>query len=293
MQTSKAQQRLLANTAIVVCKELKEHAEDTRLQLHGPRNPARTDTDGWCVSIGTLGKNGPSLDIWLDRHCAYAQRKFWFGLYWKDRSSLRRLATRVERRLRRPRRTITWADVQKGKYNLLSKPLPRNQFGTPIFEDFTRWAFFGMYDASPLSNFNKVNLRLCARIVGFFDAVAHSVPLPSPVQDVYPQIENRRVVSTHLRRERSGALVRWRKSKDRYVCRVCGFSFKDLYGELGRQFAEAHHCRPLSSQVGPVASTIVDLVSVCANCHRMLHKMSGQPSDVGALRRIVAKQRKR
>jgi hypothetical protein len=33
------------------------------------------------------------------------------------------------------------------------------------------------------------------------------------------------------------------------------------------------------------------LITVCANCHRMLHRMNGVPTDIPKLRRMVNKQR--
>lgn len=58
-----------------------------------------------------------------------------------------------------------------------------------------------------------------------------------------------------------------------YSCVVCDFNFEHTYGEIGRDFIEVHHIKPLSEinqnyQVNPV----VDLVPVCSNCHQMLHK---------------------
>lgn len=58
-----------------------------------------------------------------------------------------------------------------------------------------------------------------------------------------------------------------------YKCCVWGFSFKEIYGEIGAGYIEVHHLKPLNEinekyQVDPVK----DLRSVCPNCHAMLHK---------------------
>jgi hypothetical protein len=81
----------------------------------------------------------------------------------------------------------------------------------------------------------------------------------------------------HRVRERSARLVREKKAyvlenTGRLACEVCGFDFQDVYGELGKDFAECHHAVPLSecSDDGR-NTTIADLAIVCANCHRMLH----------------------
>jgi predicted HNH restriction endonuclease len=74
---------------------------------------------------------------------------------------------------------------------------------------------------------------------------------------------------------------------DKHTCQVCGMRFEDIYGNLGEDFAEAHHVVPLSKLRGKVETRIEDLRTVCANCHRMLHKMQGKKGDVEKLRAIV------
>ena len=97
------------------------------------------------------------------------------------------------------------------------------------------------------------------------------------------------MVTSHLRRERSRYLATERKIHDKYTCQVCGMRFKDIYGELGEDFAEAHHIIPLSKLRGSVKTRIEDLRTACANCHRMLHRMVGKRGDVEKLRAIVRK----
>lgn len=93
----------------------------------------------------------------------------------------------------------------------------------------------------------------------------------------------------HFRRERDAAL---RGSKLAGVleatgalgCEICGFDFFQRYGEHGRGFAECHHIRPLSD--GKRETLIEDLVVLCANCHRMIHR-SSVPLEVDALREML------
>lgn len=61
-----------------------------------------------------------------------------------------------------------------------------------------------------------------------------------------------------------------------FNCAVCGFNFEEVYGEWGRGFAEVHHIVPLSESQGIERNTNPqrDLVVLCANCHRMIHKKS-------------------
>jgi predicted HNH restriction endonuclease len=56
-------------------------------------------------------------------------------------------------------------------------------------------------------------------------------------------------------------------------CACCGFDFEAMYGEVGQGYIEAHHIVPVSELPARGGQTrIEDLVLVCANCHRMLHR---------------------
>lgn len=89
--------------------------------------------------------------------------------------------------------------------------------------------------------------------------------------------EGGRLVKLHLAIERNQTLVK--KVKEKWLnqgngeikCLVCGFSFEETYGELGTGYIEAHHLIPLS-QLEESYSEEKDLVPVCSNCHRMLHR---------------------
>jgi 5-methylcytosine-specific restriction protein A len=58
-----------------------------------------------------------------------------------------------------------------------------------------------------------------------------------------------------------------------YSCLACGFDFRKNYGELGSEFIIVHHVVPVS-QLGAdyVINPIEDLISLCANCHAMIHR---------------------
>jgi 5-methylcytosine-specific restriction enzyme A len=57
------------------------------------------------------------------------------------------------------------------------------------------------------------------------------------------------------------------------VCSVCGFDFESRYGERGKGYIEIHHTKPLSSDDDEVIiDPKTDLIPVCSNCHRMIHR---------------------
>lgn len=88
--------------------------------------------------------------------------------------------------------------------------------------------------------------------------------------------EGMAVLRKHLRRERSRALVdAFKASLTDWSCRVCGFDFASVYGDLGKQFIEAHHIRPVATLEAGEMTRLSDLVAICSNCHRMLHRRPG------------------
>lgn len=71
-------------------------------------------------------------------------------------------------------------------------------------------------------------------------------------------------------------------------CAACGLSFAERYGALGAGFIEVHHLTPIAHAEGarPV-DPARDLVPVCPNCHRMLHR-EDPPLAPEELRRRIA-----
>lgn len=89
--------------------------------------------------------------------------------------------------------------------------------------------------------------------------------------------EGKKILRTHVQRERSPELVQRAKQvfKDKHGslhCEICEFDFSKKYGDIGRDYIEAHHTIPVSELSKNHKSKIEDLVMVCSNCHRMLHR---------------------
>lgn len=95
-------------------------------------------------------------------------------------------------------------------------------------------------------------------------------------KDDFSEGESRIVI--HIKKERNQKLVKLAKEKwsaqhnHDIKCIVCSFSFYKTYGRIGQGFIEAHHVVPLSKLDGSITIKTEDLVPVCANCHRILHR---------------------
>ena len=71
-------------------------------------------------------------------------------------------------------------------------------------------------------------------------------------------------------------------------CMICGFDFEQKYGELGKGYIEVHHIKPLATlEQEVVVNPETDLICVCANCHRMLHRLKNYIVSVEVQKTIV------
>jgi putative restriction endonuclease len=89
--------------------------------------------------------------------------------------------------------------------------------------------------------------------------------------------EGKKKFRNHILRERNPTLVlkakkRFKEQHGSLFCEVCNFKFVDKYGELGLDFIEAHHIKPVSTLEENERTRVEDLVMVCSNCHKMLHR---------------------
>lgn len=91
-------------------------------------------------------------------------------------------------------------------------------------------------------------------------------------EEFEPDEEGREKIRRHVVYERS------RKNRTKAIelhgtrCKVCGFSFNEVYGgDLARDFIEIHHLESISERQRKVDPES-DIVPVCSNCHSMLHR---------------------
>lgn len=76
-------------------------------------------------------------------------------------------------------------------------------------------------------------------------------------------------------------------------CKVCGFDFNEFYGEIGKDFIEVHHIKPVSNYTSQhTINPASDLVVLCSNCHRMIHRNKDKVLSVDELKEILREKRK-
>jgi 5-methylcytosine-specific restriction enzyme A len=140
----------------------------------------------------------------------------------------------------------------------------------------------GRHDGSVLEEFLADMPTMTALAQAIREAVADPVGRADESYDLdlenLSALEGRVLERLHLTRERSPKLrarkIRAvRKAAGQIACEACGFDFAKTYGQRGADFAECHHRTPLHVS-GPIETRLEDLVLLCSNCHRMIHRQS-------------------
>ena len=91
-------------------------------------------------------------------------------------------------------------------------------------------------------------------------------------------IEGKEILRKHIIRERNHALKTETiknfkcKHNNKLYCEICGFNFLEKYGEIGKDFIEVHHTKPISEMKENERTKIKDIVLLCSNCHSMIHR---------------------
>lgn len=77
-----------------------------------------------------------------------------------------------------------------------------------------------------------------------------------------------------------------------YVCQVCNINLMEFYGPVAKEFIHVHHIVPISTFKEEHETKVDDLITVCPNCHAMLHrKLSGKEVTIDILKDEIQKQK--
>ncbi|WP_274379542.1 MrcB family domain-containing protein [Deinococcus kurensis] len=115
----------------------------------------------------------------------------------------------------------------------------------------------------------------------------------SDMQNVAEKIKERKRYVVHKKLERRRDVAKKVREKQGCICKACRIDLTQVYGTLAAEFIEVHHLRPLSSlDLGEVVEydLSVDYAVLCANCHRMIHRLSDL-SDLDLLIETIEKYR--
>jgi len=102
-------------------------------------------------------------------------------------------------------------------------------------------------------------------------------------------------------RIRSAALrdyaIQYYSQNGSIACQACGFNFEDFYGPHGAGFIEIHHVKPIVAYSDEeiertIEEALANVVPVCANCHRMIHRERNNMLSIDELRQMIEHYRR-
>ena len=261
------------------------------IKLHSSRRfrAHETDTRGWYVELGRLpGRSHDALQLWLDEYWNLSTPHLSVTFECRASSRASRIAEAGSPLFGKAKEIEDddWQRVRQGRrsFGQLKRPLPTRLIERPLVELYRAYQYYTIVLRVSRLLTRTPSLRLVHRIGEFFADIAGA-------NAGYPRLEqateNRRWLRQHVVRERSQRLALSARVRDGYTCSACGINFGILYGPLGEGYAQVHHVAPLHRRAGTVRTRVEDLVTVCANCHAMLHRLPGKTKTIASLQRHI------
>jgi 5-methylcytosine-specific restriction endonuclease McrA len=284
----------LARFAVDVRRQLKEmHG----LTIRGSLKVRKSDTDGICVTVTRIDGD-ICCEIWHDRWMIGGRwRQLYCGISSETRSGRQevgRLAGELSRESGAPCHRLDDSCptrvVRRGQW-ILQDRYRLSVRGELVYEDYesSKITWLGKYTTHQPTADAATWAESVEEVASFFARLLD----PTGEGRMASGEERRR--SRHIRIETTvanRAAMRSRKVRDDFICQVCKLDPARLYGaDIGAEIADAHHIIPLKDLKTRRTITVEDLITVCPNCHRALHRMEGKADDVTRLRRIIARLR--
>ena len=151
---------------------------------------------------------------------------------------------------------------------------------------------FGNY---PDLRFERIGLNIYEATFINFNSIENDEQndLESYIEEISPAQEGKKIRIYTTKYERNPLNRKQAIRIHGTKCMVCGFDFATTYGDIGRDFIEVHHTKPLYSlDEETTVDPETDLVCVCSNCHRMIHRKRNVILSLEELRDIIQKNKR-
>jgi hypothetical protein len=284
-ETPKQAEKKLRRLADLVAAGLRKRYGESGFIVFAA-SPYKVETlgDGPAFLLAQIHNSTGRVDLWLDYSLYWGgeERRVWFGAY-SNRRMVKELITH------QGALTKTGNYVRAhGRFERFEPPLSDREFGKTIVEDYgARQAFVGVYARAKVGT-----PTLPRRLVSWTRAwLPLFLAKEHATRNAAEELVAKEGGLKHYRSERR-ARSRWlaqqRKNRDGFRCAVCELKMADFYGAPGHRYAEAHHLDGLAKKKTERKIHVQRLITVCPNCHRMLHRMR-DPADWKGLRRLIEK----
>ncbi len=242
------------------------------------------ETDGWCVQLGDLNVPGiRGVTIQLDRLPGDGRYHFWAGFFCLGTVRTDHLGKHLARHIAKPKRYSDKHLKFDGSLTSYAKALSSTDFRVPIVEVFENGTkTIGMYlgphtKSGPSQSQILIASRFLAQCFTAIDSWHFRLRGESKPLLVREGI----VKATAFKRSAAQALDA--KIRDKFTCQICGVRPEAIYGADGKSCLEAHHVQALHTRKLKY-SRLASLITVCANCHRVLGRLHPNERGLADLR---------
>lgn len=250
-----------------------------------------TNSYGYYTKLLKLKHIDGAIYLWIDNYVNHSRPKLSISYYNKSIEPILRIAKRLQNLDSTLKLNLTWLTNAKPNEFILRKPLSLKYFNKFIIENFENENYLTVVLADNL-NSSLNQKELVKNVVKFINILTGMILITSTKKAINGRVrENDKILATHIRRERNLKYRADRKIKDNYICQVCRFNRTRTLGPLGSAALEVHHLTPLSHSEKHVYTGINDLITVCANCHKMIHKMGGSKKAFNLLKDRINRKR--
>jgi hypothetical protein len=159
------------------------------------------------------------LELWLDEYSG-AGRPILCYCYDSNKSEKIEVITKCGEAWANPATRLSqasWMRVKPGFYQM-KKPLPKSKYDYSTTELYDSRCYFGVYDSSIVKPELPPPGGLTRRIANFLFSVACQVAAVSAQAD--HAVTEKKVLRSHLVRERSGTKALMCKERDHFTCQI-------------------------------------------------------------------------
>ena len=100
------------------------------------------------------------------------------------------------------------------------------------------------------------------------------------------------IVKKRSKKLRDAAIEHYRHADEKLYCTICGFCFENRYGDIGKDYIEIHHEKPVYQYSDDgfesyITEAVEKVKPLCANCHRMIHRNVKRPMTIEELKHLL------
>jgi len=186
------------------------------------------------------------------------------------------------------------------KMKITCDPLNRTRlFWSSDFEAILKIKYNDLYNTYRLNEENELHpemkfsrLNKSSYSIEFVESVFEYEPIEEELVSSNGRIEGGKVLYYTEKYERNSSNRKIAIQHHGYRCKACDFLFKEKYGERGDKFIEIHHIKPLYINNEKVlVDPKEDLVPVCSNCHKMIHRKRHDVLSIERLKEMIDSQK--